>query len=423
MRPKDVRVVTAERSQIELRAVDLDSLLPADHRARMLWAMVERLELSAFYEEIVARGSEPGRPATDPKVLLGLWLYATADGVGSARELARLCRSDAVYQWICGGVGVNHHTLSDFRVGHSEKLDELMSQALGAMMAQGLVTLRRVAHDGMRVRASAGAASFRRRETLEECVKQARQQVERLKQELADDPGAHTVRERAARQRAAEDREAAVKRALDEMALIEKRKEEQRRKSKKGEKPARASTTDPEARVMKMADGGFRPAYNVQLATDVESRVIVGVDVCNRGSDVGLAPTMLDEIERRTHKRPKAYLVDGGFVDLATIDRVTEMGITIYGPPMKPARPRPPGSPPKHRDSDAVASWRLRMETEDAKAVYKDRAATAETVNADLRKWRTLDSFNVRGLVKARCTALLNAITYNLLRWQALAPA
>src|SRR5262249_34608691 len=150
---------------------------------------------------------------------------------------------------------------------HSEKLDDLMSQALGAMMAQGLVTLRRVAHDGMRVRASAGAASFRRRETLEECVKQARQQVGRLKQELADDPGADTARERAARQRAAEDREAAVKRALDEMALIEKRRGEQRRKSQKGEKPARASTTDPEARVMKMADGGFRPAYNVQLAT------------------------------------------------------------------------------------------------------------------------------------------------------------
>jgi len=297
-----------------------------------------------------------------------------------------------------------------------------MSQALGAMMAQGLVTLRRVAHDGMRVRASAGATSFRRRATLERCVEQTRQQLEKLKKELADDPGAHTARERAAKQRAAEEREAAVKRALDEMAIIEKKKAEQKRRSDRN-KPLRASTTDPEARVMKMADGGFRPAYNVQLATDVDSRVIVGVDICNRGTDMGLLPTMLDDIKRRTKKRPKDYLVDGGFVDHASIDKATDMGVTVYGPPMEPARPRPPGSRQKPCDSAAVAAWRLRMQTDDAKAIYKDRAATAETVNADLRHWRTLGSFSVRGLLKTRCTTLLNALTYNLLRWQILAPA
>jgi transposase len=384
--------------------------------------MVERLDLAAFYEEIASRGSDPGRPATDPMILLALWLYATAEGVGSARELERLCRTDAAYQWICGGVRINHHTLSDFRVDHGEKLDDLMSQALGAMMAQGLVTLRRVAHDGMRVRASAGAASFRRRLTLEQCVEQARQELDKLKKELADHPGAHSVRERAAKQRAAEEREAAVRRALDEMALIEKRKAEQKRRSDRNKLP-RVSTSDPEARLMKMADGGFRPAYNVQLATDVDSRVIVGVDICNRGTDMGLLPAMLDQIERRTKKRPKEYLVDGGFVDHPSINKATDMGVTVYGPPMEPARPRPPGSQPKPWDSAAVAAWRLRMQTDDAKAIYKNRASTAETVNADLRHWRTLGSFNVRGLLKARCTAIINALTYNLLRWQVLASA
>lgn len=164
------RVLEADRKQIRMAAVDMEELLPPDHRARSIWDAVGGLDLSAFYREIVARGSAPGRPAVDPKILVALWLYATTEGIGSARHVARLCERDDAYRWICGGVSVNHHLLSDFRVMREGELDELLTQVIAVMMHQGLVTLKRVAQDGMRVRASAGAASFRREESLRACL-------------------------------------------------------------------------------------------------------------------------------------------------------------------------------------------------------------------------------------------------------------
>lgn len=155
------RVVTADRGQLAWRTCDLESLLPTEHRARLIWSAVEKLDLTKFYEPIAARENEPGRPAIDPKILVGLWLYATSEGVGSARELARLCGAHDAYRWICGGVSVKHHTLSDFRVGHAAALDDLMTQVLAVLLHGGLVTLERVAQDGMRVRSSAGRGSGR----------------------------------------------------------------------------------------------------------------------------------------------------------------------------------------------------------------------------------------------------------------------
>jgi transposase len=414
------RVVQAQRSQIEWRSVDLDSLIDADHPARIVWAMVEKLDLTAFYAEIRARGAHPGRPATDPKVLLALWLYATTDGVGSARELERLCVEAHAYRWICGGVTTNYHTLSDFRIEHGDKLDQLMVQALAAMTHQGLVTLERVAHDGMRVRADAGAASFRREATLQEHQAAARNQVAVLRQGLEEDPGAKLRAQTAAKLRAAEDRQARLNRALAEMpAVVEVKRRHRGRKGKKASTP-RVSTTDPEARVMKMPDGGFRPGYNVQLATDAASRVIVSVRVTNEGSDLRQLTPTLDDILRRTGRLPGEHLVDGGFVNLVAMTAAAARGVTIYAPPMNPAKPRPAGAPRKTTDSPAVAQWRRRMERTDAKQIYKQRAATAETVNADLRRWRTLDRMPVRGLAKVRNHVLLNALAYNLLRWDDL---
>src|SRR5206468_2685651 len=238
------RIVTANRAQLQLRALDLESLLPPEHRARAVWAVVEQLDLSAFYDAIVARGSDPGRPAIDPKILVALWLYATSEGVGSARELARLCEAHDAYRWLCGGVAVNHHTLSDFRVGHAAALDELMTQVLGVMLRQGLVKLERVAQDGMRVRASAGAASFRREKSLQACLEAARAQVERVKAEGEHPLPGRSARELAAAARAAREREKRVQRALAELP--------QARAPKSGaaaKENARVSTTDPEARV------------------------------------------------------------------------------------------------------------------------------------------------------------------------------
>ena len=384
--------------------------------------MVERLDLGTFYDEIQSRGSEPGRPAIDPKILLCLWLYATAEGVGSARAIERKCESDAAYRWICGGVGVGYRTLSDFRAVEGEKLDSLMAEVLATMMRQKLVRLVRVAHDGMRVRASAGAASFRRGKSLEECLEQARSQVVRLRQEIEQEPAAPSTRERAAREQAAKDRLRRLEKALKELPKVAEAQRRNRARKGKAAKTSepRVSTTDPESRVMKMADGGFRPAYNVHLASDVESRVIVGVRVTNRGTDMGEAVPMLDRIERWTGRRPSEYLVDGGFADRASIDAVAARGGLIYAPPMKPAKPRAAGTRSRHKDSPAVAEWRGRMETDEAKLLYRQRAAMAETVNADLRQWRTLDCIRLRGRLKALGQAMMNALTYNLLRWRVL---
>ena len=422
------RVRTAERRQVEWRASDLDSLIGEAHRARTLWSLIEQLDLSGLYRPIQSRDGEVGRPATDPKILLALWVYATSEGIGSARQIDRLCKTDAPYRWICGGVAMNPHTLSDFRVVHGEAVDRLMTQVIATLMHNGLLHLRRVAHDGMRVRASAGAASFRRQATLERCAAEARQQISELRREMEESPAATDTRHRAAKKRAAEERCKALERALAEMPKVVEAKARAARTPKQKEaltkadddkkRGPRVSTTDPTARVMKMADGGFRPAYNVQIATDTESRFIVGIDVSNAGSDHRLLAPMLDDIERRTGRLPDEHLVDGGFCTLEQIDLASERKVTVYAP-----APKPRGINPRRgrHDTPHVAAWRERMQQPVSAAIYKLRAATAETVNADLRRWRGLDRFVVRGLDRARTAATLAALTYNLLRWSKLA--
>lgn len=403
---EEPRLRTANRLQVQLRPVDLESLIPPDHDARAMWELLGRLELTAFYAGIKARGSSPGRAATDPRILLCLWLYATSQGVGSTRQLARLCDEHDAYRWICGGVTVNHSMLAEFRVGHGDALDELMTQLLAVLLERGLVTLRQVAQDGTRVRASAGAASFRRAKTLKDCLKEARRQVKRV-QKLADEDPSRAA-ERAAQERAAQDRLDRIERAVKRLP------EAQRRMKKEGE--ARVSTTDPDARVMKMPDGGFRPAYNIQFATDVDSRVIVGVDVTTIGSDQGQLLPMLDQIEERLDARPESMLLDGGFTKLAAIDEAERRGVTIYAPVSKPRCEGIDEHERKPEDTDATAEWRARMATDEAKEVYKARGATAETVNADLRTHRGLNQLPVRGLTKVTTIALLMGLTYNALR-------
>ena len=414
-KPSDVRVLEPNRGQLEWQRVDLEGLLPEEHEARAIWAAICRLDLSAFYAEIAARGSDPGRPATDPRVLLVLWIYATSQGIGSARQLCRMCESDNACRWICGGVPVNYHTLSDFRVKHGEKLDALMTQLLTVLMHEEIVTLKRVAQDGMRVRASAGAASFRGKATLERCLEEARQQVAVLRAQLDDDPVEHAQRQRAAQERAAKEREQRLEQALKELPLVEEAKERSRKRSaKKKVSEPRVSTTDPDARTMKMADGGFRPAYNAQFATDVDSRIIVEVDVSKIGSDMALMPPMLDAIKRRTGRLPEEHLVDGGYAGLDAIEKAEKQDVKVLAPPLK--RPNGREGKRQRKDSKEVADWRARMETEEGKEIYRLRAATAETVHADLSHWRSLKRFPVRGHDRVRAVVLLNALTYNLRR-------
>ena len=412
------RVVEADRSQLELRSFDLDSTLPKDHRARLVWRAVETLDLSAFYERIKSRVGTAGRPPGDPKIFVALWLYATIDGVGSAREVERLCREHRAYRWLCGGVGVNYHTLSDFRVDVGPALDELLTRTIAVLRSRKLIDLTRVAQDGLRVRASAGSGSFRRKKKLKDYLKEARKQVEAVKK-LAEDP-ALSAREKAARERAVREREERVNGALAALKEVELKRGVQYSGGRKAKGEPRGSMTDPEARRMRMANGGFSPGYNVQFATDAAHGVIVGVSVTNNGSDSGQAPPMVEQIEKRTGRRPKSYLVDAAYTDKASVDALDTMEVTLYG--AVPGRHGHDPFKPQMTDSAAVSAWRKRMSTEEAKEIYKERSATSERVNADVRTYRTMDRMLVRGAGKVLCVALWNALALNLMRWFALAP-
>ena len=341
--PRAPRVLMPNRIQVELRASDLESLLSEEHTARLVWGFVERQDLSALYASIKAVDGGPGRDAIAPEILLSLWLYATLEGVGSARALSRLCEAHDAYRWLCGGVRVDHHTLSDFRVDQGAFLDTLLTQSVVSLMSRGAVTLKRVAQDGMRVRASAGAASFRRKGRLQELQAQAHEQVERLKREVAEDPA----------------------------------------------------------------------------ATDTSSQVVVGVDVTARGSDYGEMPVMLDPLARRYDTVPEEIRVDGGFSKLTDVEQAAEKGTTVFGPVPQPKDPNRDLHLPLPDDSEVAATCRRRMGTDEAKTIYKERAATAECVNAAARN-RGLQRFVVRGHDKTLSIALLFAIAHNLARLFAL---
>lgn len=420
------RVVRPVRTQLEWTTRSLDQSLPEDHLARSIWAFVERLELAAFYGSVKAVIDGPGRPPSDPKVLLALWVYATVDGVGSARRLAQLCEEHDAYRWLRGGVPINYHQLADFRVARKAELEELLSRILASMMSAGLVKAERVAQDGVRLRAKAGAASFRRKQRLEQFLEAARERVRQLGEERGHPDPNRSAKEQAARERASREREERIERALAELPKVEAIKEKQKRKLAKGKREkvseARASTTDPEARVMKMADGGYRPALNAQLATDMDSQVILGVSVVNQGTDQGLAAPMEAQVAERIGKHPKQYVVDGGYPTLQDVVTLTQREVTIYTPSRPPTgevRAKDP-TLPRRGDPPEVAEWRVRMGTEGAKALYRDRGASAECVNAQIEGRYGLRQMPVRGLDKALAVLLLVAVAHNLLRWIAL---
>jgi transposase len=418
-----VRLLQPNRSQIELRASDLESLLTQDHRARLVWGYVVHQDLSKLIQAIKARGSTAGRAAIDPHILFALWLYATLEGVGSGREVARLSQEHDAYRWICGGVSVNYHAVNDFRSSNEALMDELLTDNVAALAAVGAISLARVAQDGMRVRANAGAASFRRQASLDEHLKEASELVQTLKTQAQSDPGLAKRQAQAAQLRAAQEREQRIEEALKQLPEVAAAK---KRSGSKAE--ARASTTDADARVMKMGDGGFRPAFNVQFATTCDEQVIVGMEVVNAGSDMGQLAPMVEQVEQRLGQTPSQWLVDGGFPAHEQIDAVADK-TEVYAPVPEPRGKRDEQGnevqqdkhQPKPGDSEAVAQWRARMATEQAKEIYKQRAATAECVNAQARN-RGLLRMPVRGLTKVRSVVGLFVLAHNLMRTAVLAP-
>jgi transposase len=408
-----------DRSQIDPNPKRIDDWIPPGHKARLVWELVLELDLSLLYAQIKAVEGHAGRPPIDPRVLVALWLYATDEGICKAREVYRRCYDCDPYKWLRGGVDVNYHTLSDFRTQHSEWLKEQVVTNIATIRAEDLASLEVLGQDGMRVRASAGNDSFKREAKLQQLLEEADQQWDRLQQEFEQETDL-SARQQAAQERAARERIERLKQAQQEVQKVA----EAREKRKKGDgASARASTTDPEARRMKMGDGGTRPAYNVEFTTDLNSLVIVGADLLNAGSDAGQMEPMVEQIETQQGPLPKQaeYYVDGGFATKEDLTSVSQRDVTVFAPVKDVEKQQRQGKDPyapKRGDSSEVAAWRQRMGTEEGRQKYKQRAK-CEWSNAECRN-RGLHQFVVRGLEKVKAIVLWYVLVHNLFRMVAL---
>jgi len=400
-----------------MRFHSLDQMLPSDHRARLVWAYVQSLDLSLLYGQIEVTRDSAGRSATAPEILVALWMLATLDGIGSARELNRRCDTDFAYMWICGGVGVNYHTLSDFRSQQVEFLERLLVDSVAALINQGLVPLETIAQDGMRVRASAGSSSFRRKPTLEKLQQEAQRHLEELKLQNENESERQAVdaKKTAAVERAAKERAQRIAEAIRQHQELS----EQREKRKKGDgEKTRVSTTDPDARKMKMANGGFDAAFNVQFASDADARVIVGVAVTNEGTDGGQMPPMVEQVSSDYGKRPEKVLVDSAYATKDSVTQVERGGSEVVSTIPRSEQLDKHGKDPHARqkgDTDEYAAFRARMSQEKYQSLYKQRPSIAEFPNADCRN-RGLRQFRVRGLTKVKAVALWHALAFNFTR-------
>jgi transposase len=474
------RYEAIDREQLCWRVVDVERLIGEEHPARAIWEFVGKLDLSGYSGEIRAVEGQAGRPAWDPRLLISLWVYGYSEGVGSGRAIEEMCEWEPAYQWLTGGRVVNGHTLTDFRVKHEKALKELFVQVLGLLSADGLVTLERVMQDGTKIRASAAADSFRRKERVEQALKQAAEQVAAV-EEMGEE---ETSRRAKARQRAARERKERLEKALEE---FEKLAEEG---SEKDKEKRRVSSSDPQARVMKQADGGFAPSYNVQIDTDAQSGVVVAVGVVQAGNDFEQLEPGIERVEQNLGKTPKEVVTDGGFVSRDTIVAMKGRAIEYIAPCVDEAgkgqgsydgrgvsdeyhssrfvydahsdsyrcpqgkilcyegkeqrhmqvsyryraqRSDCQGCPVKsqccpgnrvtgrsvHRSEELaeVAEFRQKMATEQAREIYRQRAQVAETPNLWIKAKFGLRQFSVRGLRKVGMEALWTCLTYNIRVW------
>jgi transposase len=419
-----VRFRCPDRSIIDPDPRRLDELIEDDHFARYIWDVVCAMDLSALHTRYKAREGHAGRSAIDVRLLVALWLLATLDGVGSARKLAKLCRRHDAYKWLCGGVRVSYHTLSDFRVRHGDWLRQQVIDAAAALHLGGLIDLERIAQDGLKIRASAGAGSFRGESTLEEALGKAKDKWEQLQKEFSEEQEQRgrrkPTKKQAAQMRGARERYERLQKAKEALQEIKQQRQERNRKDDK-KREARASTTDPEARKMKMPDGGTRPAYNAQLGSDLDGLVVTEVEVINVGNDFGQMAPMAQQHEKDYGSKPEEYYADGGFATKEDIEKLSQGGIDVYTPIKDEEKKKERGEDPYKplpKDSQEVAAWRQKMGTEEAKEKYKDRSK-CEWVNAVLRN-HGVYQVTVRGRQKVKAVVLWHALALNLMRGRAL---
>jgi len=318
-----VRLKQINRQQMLLRPVEVEKLVEQDHPVRAIWELVGRLDLGPFYVDIEAVEGVAGRPVWDPQLLISLWIYAYKDGVSSAREIARLCEYQPAYQWLTGLEVVNYHTLADFRIRHKEALDQLFIEVLGVLSHEGLITLQRVMHDGTKIKACASDKSFHRKATIEDHLRLAREQVEQM-----GDPHSEELSQRVAKaqQRALREKQERLEEAIRALEEMEASRSEASEK-----KETRASSTDPEARVMLGAKGAYGPSYNVQISTDAKAKIIVGVGVTQAATDAAELKPAVERIEANMGEKPKQMVVDAGLTNQATLEAMTEKQVDLIG--------------------------------------------------------------------------------------------
>lgn len=415
-----VRVIGPDRVQLRWDMVDLDSQLPDDHRARLVWAFVEGLDLSEFYDRIKARDAVAGRPATDPRVVLAVWLYATLEGIGSARAIDRLCQQHAAYRWLCGGAPINHDLLAGFRRENAALLDRLLTQSVTGLIAEKLVTLEEMAIDGTKARAWAGRGSMCKRKRLESIEQAVAERVAALKRELDTDAAEPERRRKRRVLQAAQERAQRVERARQKLAELEQEKAARakthaKEEAEKGE--PKVSVSDPEARSMRLADGAIAPAWNVQVAT--ANGFVMTIDPTDRRKDSGLAPGLVAKIAERCGRVPQRLLADTTAMTQEDIITLAERypDLTVYSPPA-PERPDVTAETLRKRcwkrrhEPPAVTAWRARMASEGGQEVYRRRKLTERAHG--IIKNRGMTRFLVHGRDKVRAVCLLQALALNL---------
>ncbi len=421
----EARFIRADRVQTRWDFIDLEALLPSDHRARIVMSFVESLDVQALYDSIKSREGEPGRPPPDPAVLLALWLYATIEGVGSARQLERLAQRDLAYRWIAGGVPLNYHGLADFRVEHVEVLDRLLSESVTALIGEGVVSLAEIVVDGTKVRANASRGSFKTGSKLARIGAAVEQRLATLKAEIESDPEAPSRRKRAAQERAAREVKEHAERARAALDRVRAEKEKRAKthpqdEAKKKSEP-KVSLSDPEARCMRFPDGAIRPAYNAQIAVTPKEGIIVSVEMTDRRNDAGLAAPMVDDMVRRYGKAPEKLLVDTHYAtseDIAALAEHAAGPVKVFAPTPSERDDIKPASlaqraKQRAREPESVKEWRSRMGTQAGQEVYGLRKLI-ERINGHLKN-HGFGFIPVRGLIKAQAVALWHALANNLM--------
>lgn len=319
------RVQRIDRRQMVLRPMAVEQLIEPDHPARAIWQLVGQRDLGRFYAEIKAVEGMAGREPVDPQLLISLWIYAYSEKIGSAREIERRCRQlHPGFGWLTGLTVINHHTLSDFRTAHRAGLEQLFVEVLGVLSQAGVVSLERVMQDGTKIKANAADNSFRREPSLRQHLEAAQQQVKRLEQQAEQDPDGGARRRRQAR--AARERQQRIEQSLVELEQIRAGKDKAEQRAQ-----ARASLTDPEARIMKQAQGAIGPAYNVQISTDARQRIIVGVGVSQAATDAAELEPAVERIEANLGQKPQQMVVDGGFTHQGTVEAMAHSEIELIG--------------------------------------------------------------------------------------------